>query len=256
MDIHAGDYSECADASIVIITAGAAQKPGETRLDLINKNSAIMSGVVKSIKESGFEGTLLIVANPVDVLTHVALKVSGYPSNRVIGSGTVLDTARYKYLISRHLSVDAKNVHGIIIGEHGDSEFPVWSITNIGGIPINDFCTMRGHTNHEEGMRKIYEQVRDSAYAIIERKGATYYGVATAVTRICEVVVKDQHTMLPVSCELNGQYGLEGLALSVPAIVGKAGIETVLDFPLSEVELGKLRDSARTLKGIIDTLDL
>ena len=254
MDIRAGDYPDAKDASIAIITAGAAQKPGETRLQLINKNAAIMRSVVRSLVDNGFEGILLIVANPVDVLTHVALVESGFPASRVIGSGTVLDTARYKYLISQKLNIDAKNVHGIIVGEHGDSEFPVWSITNIGGIPIKEFSEMRGIYNHEEAMKDIYESVRDSAYHIIERKGATYYGVATAVTHICEVICKDRHMMLPVSCELDGQYGLKGIALSVPAIIGRDGIEVVLDYPLSENEKGLLCASAKTLKDIIDTL--
>ncbi|MDY6393018.1 MAG: L-lactate dehydrogenase [Bacilli bacterium] len=254
MDIHAGTYDECADAYVIIVTAGAAQKPGETRLDLIKKNSAIMKSIVGEIKKTTFEGILLIVANPVDVLTHVALKESGYPENRVFGSGTVLDTARFKYELSRHLSVDARNVHGIIIGEHGDSELPVWSITNIAGIPINDFCAIRGHRNHEEGMRKIYESVRDSAYHIIERKGATYYGVATAICRICEVIVKDEHTMLPVSVELHGQYGLEGLCLSIPSIVGQNGVEQVFELTLNYEEKQKLLESGKTLKAIIDTL--
>lgn len=254
MMIRAGDYADCKDAYIVIITAGAAQKPGETRLDLIKKNSAIMRSIVGSIKESGFEGLLLIVANPVDILTHVALIESGYPANRVIGSGTVLDTARFKYLLSRHLDVDARNVHGVIIGEHGDSELPVWSITNVAGIPINDFCAIRGHHNHEAAMKEIYESVRDAAYGIIERKGATYYGIATAVARICEVIVKDEHTMLPVSVELHGEYGLEGLCLSMPTIVCANGVEKVLELTLNYEEKQKLMASARTLKGIIDGL--
>ena len=254
MDIHAGTYEECADAYVIIITAGAAQKPGETRLDLIKKNAAIMRSIIGEIKKTDFEGILLIVANPVDVLTHVALMESGYPSHRVIGSGTVLDTARFKYELSRHLNVDARNVHGVIIGEHGDSELPVWSITNIAGIPINDFCAIRGYTNHYEGMKEIYESVRDSAYHIIERKGATYYGVATAIARICEVIVKDEHTMLPVSVELHGTYGLSGLALSIPSIVGKDGIEETLELTLNYEEKSKLLASAKTLKGIIDTL--
>lgn len=254
MDIHAGTYEECGDAYVIVITAGAAQKPGETRLDLIKKNSAIMRSIIGEIKKTAFEGILLIVANPVDVLTHVALKESGYPKSRVFGSGTVLDTARFKYEVARHLDVDARNVHGVIIGEHGDSELPVWSITNVAGIPLNDFCAIRGHKNHAEGMKKIYENVRDSAYRIIERKGATYYGIATAIARICEVIVKNEHTMLPVSVELEGEYGLEGLSLSVPSLVGSEGVEKILELNLSYEEKQQLISSAKTLKGIIDTL--
>lgn len=251
MDIHAGTYEELADAALIIITAGAAQKPGETRLDLINKNVAIMRSIIANIKRVGVEGFLLIVSNPVDILTHVALVESDLPANRVFGSGTVLDTARFKYLISRHLNVDARNVHGVIVGEHGDSEVPVWSITNISGIPLNDFCELRGHHDHQRGMQDIYENVRDSAYKIIERKGATYYGVAMAVTRIAECIVRDQHTMLPVSVELNNIYGLSGLALSIPSLVGKEGVERVLELPLNEEELAKLHESAARLKEII-----
>ena len=254
MSVRSGTYEECADAGIVIVTAGAAQKPGETRLDLIKKNSAIMRSIVSQIKASGFDGILLIVANPVDILTHVAYVESGLPKERVIGSGTVLDTARFKHLLSTALKVDARNVHGIIIGEHGDSELPVWSITNIGGMPFSEFCAVRGLKNRDELMNRIHEEVRDSAYRIIERKGATYYGVATAVARICEVIVKNEHTMLPVSAELNGEYGFEGLSLSVPAIVGENGVETVLELSLNYEEKKQLAASAKTLKGIVDTL--
>ena len=254
MDIHAGDYDEIKDAAVIVITAGAAQKPGETRLDLIHKNVAIMRSIIANIKAVGAEGILLIVANPVDILTHVALKESGFPANRVFGSGTVLDTARLKYLISRHLDVDAKNVHGVIIGEHGDSEVPVWSITNISGIPLSQFCELRGHYDHQKDMKEIYEEVRDSAYHIIERKGATYYGVAMAITHICECIVRDRHMMLPVSVELDNIYGLSGLALSIPSLVGKNGVEKVLELPLSEDEKKQLHQSAERLKAIIDTL--
>ncbi len=254
MDIHAGDYSECGDAAIVIITAGAAQKPGETRRDLIAKNAAIMTSIVSQIKATPFEGILLIVANPVDALTHVALKVSGYAASRVIGSGTVLDTARFKYEVSRHLSVDARNVHGVIIGEHGDSELPVWSITNVAGMPIKAFCELRGHKNHEEGMKRVYESVRDSAYEIIERKGATYYGIATAVAHICQVIIKDEKMMLPVSTELHGEYGLNGLALSVPCIVGRNGVEKILELPLTPNERDQLFASAKALNDILNSI--
>ncbi len=254
MTIRAGSYEDCADAGIVIITAGAAQKPGETRLDLIKKNSAIMRSIVREIKASGFDGILLIVANPVDVLTHVAYVESGLPKERVIGSGTVLDTARFKYLLSKSLKVDARNVHGIIIGEHGDSELPVWSITNIGGMPFSEFCSVRGVKGKEKLMEQIHEEVRDSAYRIIEKKGATYYGVATAIARICEVIVKNEHTMLPVSTELTGEYGFSGLALSVPSIVGSKGVETVLELSLNHEERTQLSSSAKTLKEIIATL--
>ena len=251
MKIWAGDYSECGDAALVVVTAGAAQKPGETRLDLIGKNTRILESIIREIKKTEFEGILLLVANPVDVLTHEALRLSGYPENRVIGSGTVLDSARLKDEISLHLQVASQNVHTMIIGEHGDSEVPVWSITNIAGVPLNAFCELRGHFNHEQAMHELYEHVRDSAYHIIERKGATYYGIAMAVARIARCLARDEHAVLPVSTALHGQYGIEGVHLSVPAIVGKDGVETILEMPLNEKELAALRKSADALRAVI-----
>lgn len=254
MDIHAGDYEEIKDAAIVIVTAGANQKPGETRLDLINKNVAIMKSIISDINKVNIEGILLIVSNPVDILTYVALKESKLPKNRVFGSGTVLDTARLKYLISQHLKVDSRNVHAVIIGEHGDSELVTWSIANISGVPLNEFCELRGHYNHKEAMKEIYESVRDSAYEIIKRKGATYYGVAISVAHIANCIVNNTHTMLPVSTLCEGQYGLDGLCLSLPSIVGSNGIESVLEIHLADEEKDELHKSANALKEIINTL--
>ena len=250
MNIYAGNYEDLADASLVVITAGVNQKPGETRLQLIEKNKSILASIITEIKKTTFDGILLIVSNPVDVLTYEAIKLSGYSENKVIGSGTVLDTARLKDEISRHLQVDPQNVHTMIIGEHGDSEVPAWSITNISGVPINDFCELRGFYNHEEGMKKLYENVRDSAYKIIERKGATYYGIAMAVTRIAKCIVRDEHSVLPVSTALHGQYGIDDVSLSIPSILGKDGVEKVLEIKLNEVELNSLRNSANELKKV------
>lgn len=251
MSIYAGDYKDLEDASLIIITAGANQKPGETRLDLIEKNKKIMDSVVTEIKKTAFEGILLIVSNPVDILTYEALKVSGYPENRVIGSGTVLDTARLKDEISQHVIVDSQNVHTMIIGEHGDSEVPVWSITNISGVPINEFCELRGHYNHDEGMKKLYENVRDCAYKIIEKKGATYYGIAMAVTRIARCIVRDEHAVLPVSTILHGEYGINDVCLSIPSILGRNGVEKVLEIKLNDAEEAMLNKSATELKNYI-----
>ena len=251
MDIHAGGYEEVADCSLIIITAGAAQKPGETRLDLISKNKAIMKSIIENITATGFEGILLVVANPVDILTHEAQRLSGYPEGKVIGSGTVLDTARLKDEISKHLSVDARNVHTMIIGEHGDSEVPLWSITNIAGVALNEFCEIRGYKHdHQKAMNELYESVRDSAYNIIAKKGATYYGVAMAVARIAAAIVKNEHAVLPVSVPLHGEYGIEGVHLSIPAVVGVDGVEKVLTISLSYDELARLRASADALKAI------
>lgn len=254
MNIHAGEYNEIKDASIVIITAGANQKPGETRLDLINKNVSIMKNIINEINKVNIEGILLIVSNPVDILTYVALKESKLPKNRVFGSGTVLDTARLKYLISNHLKVDSKNVHAVIIGEHGDSEVVTWSIANISGIPLNEFCELRGHFNHKKAMKEIYESVRDSAYEIIKRKGATYYGVAISVAHIASCIVNNTHTMLPVSTLCEGQYGLNDLCLSLPSIIGRNGIEDVLEIHLANEEKKQLHESASALSKIIKSL--
>jgi len=248
MNIYAGSYQDLEDASLIVITAGANQKPGETRLDLIEKNKKIMNSVIDEIKKTAFEGILLIVSNPVDILTYEALKRSGYDENRVIGSGTVLDTARLKDEISKHLTVDSQNVHTMIIGEHGDSEVPVWSATNISGVPLNDFCELRGFYNHDEGMQRLYENVRDSAYKIIERKGATYYGIAMGVTRIARCIVRDEHSVLPVSTILHGEYGIEDICLSIPSVLGKDGVEKVLEMKLNDDEFYKLYASAEELR--------
>ena len=256
MDIYAGDYDDAADCGLMIVTAGANQKPGETRLDLIGKNVAILRSIIPEIRRRHFEGVLLVVSNPVDVLTYAAWRMSGLPAGRVIGSGTVLDTARLKYLLRQHPHVASRNVHAVIIGEHGDSELAVWSGANVSGIDLNHFCELRGHYNHADSMRRIYEGVRDSAYQIIARKGATYYGIAMAVGRIAECIVLDQESVLPVSVVLEGQYGLDGLCLSIPSIVGKNGLEKILEIPLSLEEEAALHTSAAQLKSVIAQLEL
>ena len=256
MEIKAGGYEDIADCAMIIITAGANQKPGETRLDLVHKNVEIYKSIIPKIVEKNQEATLLIVSNPVDIMTYVALKLSGYPSHKVIGSGTVLDTARLKYLLSRHLDVDSRSIHAFIIGEHGDSELAVWSAANVSGIPLNHFCELRGYFDHMESMDRIYQSVRDSAYEIIEKKGATYYGVAMAVCRIAESVIRNEHSIMPISVYLDGLYGLHDICLSIPTVVGQEGAEKVLDIPLDLMEMGKLVYSAEELKKIIGELEL
>lgn len=256
MNIYAGTYDDIVDAGIIVITAGANQKPNETRLDLVKKNVQIFKSIIPEIKKRNCEGILLIVSNPVDILTEVALKLSGFPSNRVIGSGTVLDTARLKYVLGKHLQVDPRDVHAYIIGEHGDSELVVWSGAQVAGIHINHFCELRGHFNHEEAMERLAQEVRDSAYEIIERKGATYYGVAVAVKRIATAIVKDEHAVLPVSSLMQGEFGLNDLCLSIPTVIGQNGVEKVVDIYLNNDENDKLQSSARALKEILDDLDL
>ena len=250
--IYAGDYDDIKNASLIIISAGANQKPGETRLDLVKKNISIFKSIIPEIKNRDYKGILLIVANPVDILTTVAIKLSGLPESRVIGSGTVLDTARLKHELGNHLNVDPRSVHAFIIGEHGDSEIAAWSSANISGIPLHNFCEMRGHFNHEEATKKIAEDVKNSAYEIISRKKATYYGIAMAVKRICEAIARDEKSILPISSMLHGEHGIEGISLSMPAIVGKDGVETLVPIQLNDEEVSKLRLSAKTLQDILN----
>ena len=252
MKIYAGDYDDIKNASLIIISAGANQKPGETRLDLVKKNISIFKSIIPEIKKRNFNGILLIVANPVDILTSVAVKLSGLPENKVIGSGTVLDTARLKYELGNHLNVDSRSIHAFIIGEHGDSEIAAWSSANVSGIPLHNFCEMRGHFNHEEAMNKIAEDVKNSAYEIISRKKATYYGIAMAVKRICEAIVRNEKSILPISSAMHGEYGITGISLSMPAIVGKDGVETHVPIQLNEEEVSKLKQSAKTLQEVLN----
>ena len=232
MKIYAGSYDDIMDSAVIIVTAGASQKPEETRLDLVHKNVSIFKSIIPEIAKRDYQGILLIVANPVDILTYTALKLSGMPENRVIGSGTVLDTARLKYRLGEHLSVDSRSVHAFIIGEHGDSE------------------------EHEAATRRIAEEVKNSAYEIIAKKHATYYGIAMSVKRICEAIVRDEKSILPISSMMHGEYGISDVALSMPAIVGKDGIETRVPISLNGEEEAKLKDSADTLKKVIEGLEL
>ena len=256
MQIYAGTYDDVADCAMVILTAGANQKPGETRLDLIDKNVAILKSIIPELTRRKFQGILLVVSNPVDVLTYAAWRLSGLPARHVIGSGTVLDTARLKYLLGQELGVDSRNVHAAVIGEHGDSELAVWSSANISSLDLDRFCQLRGKEDYRAVLERIYREVRDSAYEIIARKGATYYGIAMAVARIAECIAKNESAMLPVSTVLEGQYGLSGLCLSIPTIVGQDGAETVLEIPLSPRERAALLSSAQQLQDVIRQLEL
>ena len=256
MKIYAGTYDDIIGAEIIIITAGANQKPGETRLDLVHKNVAIYKSIIPEISKRNYPGILLIVSNPVDILTYVAQKLSGLPENHVIGSGTVLDTARLKYQTGELLGVDSRSVHAFIIGEHGDSEIAAWSSANISGIPIDDFCEMRGHYYHDEEMDKISEKVKNSAYEIIKRKQATYYGIAVSIRRICEVILRDEKSILPISSMMHGEYGIEDISLSFPAILGKDGLETKVPISLDNEEIEALINSANLLKDIMKSVEL
>jgi L-lactate dehydrogenase len=224
----------------------------------VHKNVDIFRSIIPQISKQGFQGILLIVSNPVDILTYAAFKLSGFHKERVIGSGTVLDSARFRYLLGEQLNVDSRSVHGMIIGEHGDSELAVWSGVNVSGIDIRDFYKIRGcHTQQDEScMEQILHQVRDSAYRIIERKGATYYGIAMAVGRIIQSIIWNDHAVLPVSSLLEGAYGLSDLCISVPTIVAADGAEQVLEIPLSDRERGNLQKSAQEIREILQDIRL
>ncbi|BFL40175.1 L-lactate dehydrogenase [Agathobaculum sp. NSJ-28] len=252
--VRAGDYGDLAECGLVVIAAGANQKPGETRIELLGRNRVIMSSIIEHLMAVNQSAVLLIVSNPVDVLTYMAQKMSGLPAGQVIGSGTVLDTARLKYLVGQHLNVDSRNVHAFIIGEHGDSELAVWSSANISGVDLADYCRITGKDDSFGAMQRIYENVRDAAYSIIEGKGATYYGIGMAVRRIAEAIVRDEHSVLPVSSMISGHYGVDGICLGLPAVVGRNGAESVLDIPLSQDELFQLQSSAQKMKELIDEL--
>ena len=257
MQVRAGTYEDAADAAIIIITAGANQKPGETRLDLVQKNAGIFKSIIPQITATDFDGIILVIANPVDILTYVALKLSGMPETQVIGSGTVLDTARLRYALGEKLKVDSRSVHSFVIGEHGDSEIAVWSSANVAGIPVADFWKMRQiEGNPQEGMEAISAEVRNSAYEIIKRKGATYYGIAMSALRVCQAIVRDERSILTVSTMMHGEYGVDGVALSTPCIVGADGLMTQVPISLSWQEREALQKSATTLREAAETLDL
>lgn len=256
VEIYAGDYKDLKNAGIVIITAGVSQRQGETRLDLVQRNTKVFSNIVDNISKSGFDGIILVVTNPVDILTYVTIVLSKFDPKRVLGSGTVLDTARLKQLMGNELGVDARNIHTFIIGEHGDSELPVWSSANVSGIDISSYCHKCADNCSSSTFEKIFENVRDSAYSIIEAKGATYYAIAEAVKRIVQAIVRDEHAILPVSALLNGEYGINGICLGVPCVIGANGIEKILEIPLSKEERVKLQHSASTIHSTVSNLGL
>lgn len=254
VEITAGNYEDTENSDIVIITAGAAQKPGETRLDLINKNYKIMSSIVPDVTKYSPDCILLVVSNPVDILTYITYKLSGFPKERVIGSGTVLDTSRLRYMLSEHFKIDARNIHTYIMGEHGDSEIAAWSLTNIAGMNIDEYCRLFCNLCDGSLMNKIYENVKNAAYEIINKKGATYYAVALAVRRIVEAILRDENSILTVSALLEGQYGIDDIFLGVPSIVGSTGIKKVLEVPLNQDEMVKLKTSGNSLKDLLKSL--
>jgi L-lactate dehydrogenase len=248
-----GDYSDCKLADIVVICAGANQKPGETRLDLVEKNTKIFKGIVGEVMGSGFDGIFIIATNPVDILTYAVWKFSGLPKERVIGSGTILDTARFRFLLGDYFNIDTRNVHAYIIGEHGDTELPVWSHADIGGKPIETIMNERKDYRKED-LEQIFTNVRDAAYHIIERKGATYYGIAMGLVRLTKAILQNENSILTVSSYLNGEYGQEDLYIGVPAIVNRDGIREVLEFTLADDEKEKFSHSADVLRKVKESV--
>jgi L-lactate dehydrogenase len=260
VEVYPGGYEACADAAVAVVTAGAKQRPGETRLDLLGRNAAIARSIATSLYSAGFAGILLMVANPADALTYVAHRVAvegfGRPSGSVIGSGTVLDSARFRYFLSRRCGVDPASVHGYVLGEHGDSSFPAWSLTTIGGVGIDRFCGACGKDcDRRSLLEEAQAEVRGAAYSIIEAKGATYYGIAQAATAIVKSILRDERRILPVSTAREGYRGLARTAFSFPTIVGKGGADKVLDFALEPDEDERLLASARVVAQAIDGVE-
>ena len=254
MVIKSGGYEECADASVIVITAGAAQKPGQTRLELTAINTQIMKGISEEIKKSGFNGVIVVASNPVDIMTYVVQKVTGLPTNQVFGSGTMLDTARLRYMIGKYLDVNPNNVHGYIMGEHGDSSFISWTNAYIGSKSLLALLDEQG--KGLEDLLEIYNEVRDAAYEIIEKKQATYYGIGLSLNRLVAAILNNEDLILSVSAYQNGEYGQKGLYIGVPAIVSRDGIRDILKLPLNEVDQCKFDQSCENIEKIIkETVD-
>lgn len=252
--ISVGNYSDCAEASVIVVTAGGGRQPGDSRLDLLKKNYDLLAEIIRSIVPQNPRGVILIASNPVDVLTYAALQLSGLPAQRIIGSGTILDTARFRTLLSQHFGVDTHSVHAHIIGEHGDSEVPVWSLANIAGIKLAEFCQKHGMP--DAALQEIFVQTRDAGGAVIQRKGATYYGIAASLVQIVAAIVRDQNTVLSVSSLVRDYYGVNDVCLSLPAVLNRSGVKEVLPLQLSEDEVQQLQHSAEVLRSSIAALGM
>lgn len=257
VNIVAGDYKDTLDSDIVIITAGAAQKPGETRLDLVNKNVSIFKAIVPKIVEYSPNSIILVVSNPVDILSYITYKISGFPKERVIGSGTVLDTSRLRSALAEYFNIDARSIHGYIIGEHGDSEIVAWSLTNIAGMNIDDYCKVVKKEECDLAFKEyIPLGVKNAANEMINTKGYTNYGISVAVRRICEAIIRDEKSLLTVSTLLEGEFGEEDIYIGVPSIVGKTGLVRPIEVKLSAEELRTFKASAQLMKNIIENSNL
>jgi L-lactate dehydrogenase len=248
MRIIAGGYSDLADADVIVICAGVGQRPGQTRLELLQTNAGIFHNIVPKVVAVNQDAIIIVATNPVDILTQIAAQIVGLDRCRVLGSGTSLDTARLRYMLGVHYGVDSRSVHAYVVGEHGDSELALWSLANIGGVRLADFVGANRQGYDQAALDRIFNQTRNAAYEIIQRKKATYYAIGLGLLSIVEAVLRDQHTVMTVSSPLSGQYGVSDIATSMPAIVGRRGVEEVLNLPLSESELAAFQSSAQTLK--------
>ncbi len=256
MKIYAGNYSDCKDADIVVICAGVAQKPGESRLDLLSRNAEVFKSIVTPVIESDFDGIFLVATNPVDIMTKIVCTLSGFNPSRVLGTGTSLDTARLRYLVGEYFSVDPRNIHAYVIGEHGDTEFVAWSQSFMGTKPIKDFIEESDGKFSLDELDSISKNVRLAANKIIDAKKATYYGIGMALVRITKAILGDENSILTVSAMLSGQYGKNGVFIGVPCIVNARGIEKVITLSLTESEKEKLQNSCSILEKCYNELNL
>ncbi len=256
VEIRAGEYSDCENADIVVITAGSARKSGQSRLGLAGENFTLMRQVVSKITEYNRKCILLMVSNPLDVMTYAALKLSGFPMNRVFGSGTILDTARLRYALGEYLGVDSRNVHAYIIGEHGDSEVPVWSLANVAGIRLKDYCPLCKLPYDNELFNQLFLKVRNSGQEIIQKKGKTTYGIGLSLTKIVESIIRNENSILTISCYLENYYGVSDVCLSVPVVINRDGIKELIPLPLNENEQAEFRKSADIVKEINKSLGI
>jgi L-lactate dehydrogenase len=246
--ISVGDYADIKGSDVVVISAGVAQRPGETRLDLVKRNAVIFKEMIPQVAQAAPDSILVIATNPVDIMTEATIKYSGFAKGRVLGSGTILDTARFRYLLGEYYGVDPRSVHGYIIGEHGDTEVPAFSTAGIGGVSLPEVCRQQGREYSQKDMDSIFEQVRGAAYQIIERKVATYYAIASGLLRIVEAILRDQNTVFSVSTLMTGQYGVSDVCLSLPTTINRQGSDQVFTLPLNEQELAGFKHSATVLK--------
>jgi L-lactate dehydrogenase len=254
MRIIAGDYSDLTDAEVIVICAGVGQRPGQTRLELLQTNAGVFQNILPKITAVNQDAIIIVATNPVDILTYISAQIVQCESCRVMGSGTALDTARLRYMLGTHYGVDPRSVHAYVVGEHGDSELALWSLANIGGVRLTDFVGANGQGYDQAALDRIFNQTKNAAYEIILRKKATYYAIGLGLLAIVEAVLRNQHTVMTVSSPLTGQYGVSGISISMPAIVGRRGVEEVLNLPLSDSELAAFQSSAKTLKDRLEDI--